>query len=125
MLVDHLGFDVGDVEMLYFSAEPANAPGVLSDGQAAPTASRFMTRFTDLIAGAAAGDVRFLYVDTHGTVRPDDDGSGEADDKDEGWTMAEDDDGIRREVVYDDWLAKAIRAVRRPIFIGAGMCPSR
>ncbi|EIW52721.1 uncharacterized protein TRAVEDRAFT_135035 [Trametes versicolor FP-101664 SS1] len=114
MLVDHLGFDADDVEMLYFSEEPAGAPGVLSDGQAAPSASRFKARFTDLIAGAAAGDVRFLYVDTHGTIRPDDDSSGEADDMDEGWTMAEDDDGIRKEVVYDDWLADTIRANLKP-----------
>ncbi|OJT09710.1 hypothetical protein TRAPUB_13815 [Trametes pubescens] len=93
---------------------PKNAPGVLSDGQAAPTTSRFKEKFTNLIAGANAGDVRFLYVDTHGTIFPDKDGSGETDSNDEGWTMARGDDGMKKEVVYDDWLVNAIRANLKP-----------
>ncbi|KAI0677669.1 hypothetical protein C8Q78DRAFT_1066139 [Trametes maxima] len=109
MLTKHLGFDTDDVEMLYFNDEPKGKPGVRSDGQAAPTVSNFKSKFTTLIAGAGGpGDVRFLYVDTHGTIRPNPDGSGEPDGIDHGWTMAEDDEGMRKEIVYDNWLALTI-----------------
>ncbi|KAI0650856.1 hypothetical protein C8Q79DRAFT_1007084 [Trametes meyenii] len=109
MLTKHLGFDTDDVEMLYFNDEPKGKPAVRSDGQAAPTASNFKAKFTRLIVGArGTGDVRFVYVDTHGTIYPNPDGSGEPDGIDEGWTMAEDDDGTRKEIVYDNWLAQAI-----------------
>ncbi|KZV89252.1 hypothetical protein EXIGLDRAFT_618459 [Exidia glandulosa HHB12029] len=109
MLTKYLGFDNADVAMLYFNSEPPNAPGVISDGQAAPTATRFKAEFTALIAGAKTGDVRFLYVDTEGTTYPDENGSGATGGNGEGWTMAEDDAGLRKEIVSVDWLAKAVK----------------
>ncbi|KAI0650849.1 hypothetical protein C8Q79DRAFT_1007079 [Trametes meyenii] len=69
----YLGFDVVDVEMLYFNEEPKGKPGVRSDGQTALSASRFKSKFTSLVAGAAEG---------HDCIN-------------EGCTMTEDDDARR------------------------------
>lgn len=109
MLTKHLGFAPGDVEMSYFDIDPESGPKQCTKGQDPPTATRFKSKFTSLLSSASAGDVRFLYVDAHGTTYPDEDGSGEPDDEDEGWILAENDDGTRKEVVNDDWVGKAIR----------------
>lgn len=79
-----------------------------------PTADNFKDRFTRLCS-ADAGDVRFVYVDVHGTTWQDEDGEGEPDKEDEGWILAEDEDGTRKEIVTDDWVADTLRTVsRRP-----------
>ena len=114
MLVKNLGFDPDDVEMLYFSAEPKDQPGVLENGREPPTASNFKAKFTNLIAGATAGAVRFVYVDTHGTIYPGGGSPTKATDIDEGWTMAQDDGGLQKEVVTAEWMAKTIREVGCP-----------
>lgn len=112
MLVKHLGFSHEDVELSYFDVDPDSGPKKCTLGQDPPTAKNFQAKFTQLCAGAVAGDVRCLYVDAHGTIHPDENGSGEQDGNDEGWTLAKNDDGTLKEVVDDDWVAKAIRAVR-------------
>jgi len=111
MLIEHLGFAPGDIEMCYFDIEPEKGPKKCTQGQLAPTATRFKSKFMDFVSSAVAGDVRFLYVDAHGTTFPDEEGSGEVDDEDEAWILAENEDGSRKELVKDDWLARIIRAV--------------
>lgn len=117
MLINHLGFADYDVELSYFDVDPDQGPKQCTKGQDPPTATNFKSKFTQLCKSAVAGDVRFLYVDAHGTTYPDPDGSGEVDDHDEGWTLAENDDGTKREVVYDDWLAEAIQKVSGAEFL--------
>ncbi|KAL7276572.1 hypothetical protein RUND412_000414 [Rhizina undulata] len=113
MLVDNLAFNDDSIEMLYYDFEPKQEEKKFKarecwKGQQAPTAQRFKQKFIDLIAGAKAGDVRFLYVDAHGSPKEDTDGSGETDGFDEGWKLAAQEDGIYAEVVYDDWISEAI-----------------
>ncbi|KAI5897133.1 uncharacterized protein SCHCODRAFT_01124701 [Schizophyllum commune H4-8] len=103
-LTTDLDFDVSDVEMLYYNSEPADGPAVVSDGQGAPTAARFKSTLATFLSGAEAGDVRFLYLDTLGAIRP----GGEAD-VESGVTLAANEEGTEKEVVYNDWLATAIR----------------
>lgn len=86
-------------------------------GQDPPTAKNFKSKVEQLCGGAVAGDVRFLYFDSHGTIYRDEDGSGEQDGNDEGWTLAGNDDGTSKKVVYDDWVAKATRALIYILFI--------
>ncbi|ROW13089.1 hypothetical protein VPNG_05919 [Cytospora leucostoma] len=109
MLVKYLGFASADVEMLYFDVDPSEGPKKCTLGQDPPTATKFKSKFGQLCRSAEPGDVRFLYVDAHGARYPDEDGSGEPDGMDEGWILAENDDGTRKEVVSDDWLGDAIR----------------
>ncbi|KAM5542483.1 hypothetical protein V8D89_003942 [Ganoderma adspersum] len=114
MLTKDLGFDAADVEMMFFDVDERGGPKSRTGSQDPPTAERFKQRFVwHLLSGARSGDVRFLYVDAHGTVWPDEE-SGEVDNVDEGWTLAKDDDGRQKEVVYDDWLSKAIRENIKP-----------
>ncbi|KAI0168952.1 hypothetical protein GGR52DRAFT_592734 [Hypoxylon sp. FL1284] len=108
MLVKHLGFSHADVELSYFDIDPDKGPKQCTLGQDPPTVANFQAKFAQLCASAVAGDVRCLYVDAHGTTYPDPD-SDEQDGNDEGWILAKDDDGTLKEVLYDDWLAKAIR----------------
>lgn len=111
MLVDHLGFAKADVELSYFDIDPDTGPKQSTLGQNPPTAANFRSKFTQLCHSAVFGDVRFLYMDAHGTTYPDDDNSGEPDGQDEGWILAENNDGTRKEVVSDDWLGGAIRTI--------------
>ncbi|KAK3291551.1 uncharacterized protein B0H64DRAFT_330401 [Chaetomium fimeti] len=108
MLVERLGFAEANVEMVYFDVDPATGPKRCTLGQDPPTATNFKSKFAQLCKDARPGDVRFLYVDAHGTTFPDEE-SGESDGMDEGWILAENEDGTRKEVVSDDWLADAIR----------------
>ncbi|RWA11845.1 hypothetical protein EKO27_g3285 [Xylaria grammica] len=109
MLVEHLGFSHADVELSYFDVDPDEGSKKCTLGQDPPTVKNFQSKFVQLCAGAVPGDVRCLYVDAHGSTYPDENGSGEQDGNDEGWTLAQNDDGTLKEVLYDDWLAKAIR----------------
>jgi hypothetical protein len=111
MLTKHLAFASSDVEMSYFDVEQAQGPSQVTQGQDPPTATRFKDKFTNLVQNASPGDVRFLYVDAHGTTYPDKDGSGDVNAHDEGWILAENDAGTQKEVIGDDWLAQAIRDV--------------
>ncbi|KAL1708000.1 hypothetical protein EV121DRAFT_288052 [Schizophyllum commune] len=107
-LTTDLGFDAGDVEMLYYNSEPANAPAVVSDGQGAPTAARFKSKLTSFLSSAEAGDVRFLYIDTLGAALPDGESTGSADEE-RGLILAENEQGTGNEIIYNDWLATTIR----------------
>ncbi|KAJ7769330.1 hypothetical protein B0H16DRAFT_1673425 [Mycena metata] len=111
MLFKHLGFASEDIELSYFDIDPEDPkePKHCTLGQDPPTAANFRSKFTQLCQSADAGDVRFLYVDAHGTTYPDEDNSGEPDGQDEGWVLAENNDGTRKEVVSDDWLGTCIR----------------
>lgn len=111
MLVQHLGFASDDVELLWFDVDPLKSPKRSTLGQYPPTVKNFKLKFTQLCQSAVSGDVRFLYVDAHGTRYLDEEHSGEIDDQDEGWILAENDDGTRKEVLSDDWLGAAIRKV--------------
>lgn len=115
MLVKHLGFSHADVDLSYFDVDPDQGPKKCTLGQDPPTVKNFQSKFTQLCAGAVAGDVRCLYVDAHGTTYPDEDGSGENDGNDEGWILAKTDNGTLKEVLSDDWLANAIKKVRLPL----------
>lgn len=115
MLVKHLGFASADVELSYFDYDPPTGPKKVTLGQDPPTATNFKAKFTQLCQSAIPGDVRFLYIDAHGTTYPDEDNSGEPDNEDEGWILAENDDGTRKEVLSDDWLGEAIRKVRAAV----------
>ncbi|XDG04439.1 hypothetical protein ABKA04_004054 [Annulohypoxylon sp. FPYF3050] len=108
MLVKHLGFSQTDVELSYFDVDPDEGPKKCTLGQDPPTAKNFRAKFEKLCSSAVAGDVRCLYVDTHGTVYPEQHRPDEPDGYDEGWTMAANDDGTMKEVIYDDWLAETI-----------------
>ncbi|GAW22637.1 hypothetical protein ANO14919_121790 [Xylariales sp. No.14919] len=109
MLVEHLGFSHADVELSYFDVDPDSGPKKCTLGQDPPTVKNFQSKFVQLCAGAVPGDVRCLYVDAHGTTYRDENGSGEQDGNDEGWILAQNDDGTLKEVLDDDWLANAIR----------------
>lgn len=111
MLVKYLGFASADVELSYFNIDPPTGPKQCTLGQDPPTVANFKLKFTQLCQSAVAGDVRFLYVDAHGTTYTDDDHSGEPDDEDEGWILAENNNGTRKDVLSDDWLGEAIRKV--------------
>lgn len=115
-LATDLGFDTGDVEMLYYNSEPANASAVVSDGQGAPTASRFKSKLTSFLSSAEAGDVRFLYLDTLGAALPDGGSTGSADEE-RGLVLAENEQGTGNEIIYNDWLATTIREVSRQPFV--------
>ncbi|KAJ7437248.1 hypothetical protein B0H11DRAFT_2163930 [Mycena galericulata] len=127
-----------NIELSYFDVDPPTGPKQCTKGQDPPTAANFKSKFTQLCRSAVAGDVRFLYVDAHGTTYPDEDGAGEPDNQDEdwilaadndsslyvdahgatdpgedgqdeGWILAANNDGTRKEVVRDDWLGTCIR----------------
>ncbi|KAL1689438.1 hypothetical protein GGG16DRAFT_126442 [Schizophyllum commune] len=121
MLVKNLGFDPDDVEMLYFSAEPKDQPGVLENGREPPTASNFKAKFTNLIAGATAGAVRFVYVDTHGTIYPGGGSPTKATDIDEGWTMAQDDGGLQKETIRENLAPGVNLTILTSACVGAAM----
>ncbi|KAF8535219.1 hypothetical protein BDD12DRAFT_912923 [Trichophaea hybrida] len=104
MLTTTLGFDSRNVVMLYYDIESEVGPRYCLHGQEAPTADRFMEKFTALIKSAKPGDVRFLYVDAYGVL----DTSREHGFK-EGWNLAERDDGQQPEVVSDGWITKTVR----------------
>ncbi|KAF8252064.1 hypothetical protein K440DRAFT_646976 [Wilcoxina mikolae CBS 423.85] len=99
-----VGNDCRNVLMLYYDIEPEGGPRYCLHGQEAPTASRFKEAFTTLIKSAKPGDVRFLYVDAYGVL----DTSGEHG-LDDGWNLAERDDGQQAEIVWDSWITKTIR----------------
>ncbi|KAI5892649.1 uncharacterized protein SCHCODRAFT_02668077 [Schizophyllum commune H4-8] len=107
-LTTDLGFDAGDVEMLYYNSEPANASAVVSDRQEAPTAARFKSKLTSFLSSAGADDVRLLYLDTRGAVNPDG-GSTNSADEETGLVLAANEQGTETEIVYSDWLATTIR----------------
>ncbi|KAJ7721596.1 hypothetical protein B0H16DRAFT_1790523 [Mycena metata] len=109
MLFKHLGFAAADIEVSYFDVDPATGPKQCTKGQDPPTATNFRAKFTTLCEDAVADDVRFLFVDAHGTTGPDDESPGEPDKMDEGWILAANDDGTLKEIVNDDWLAHCIR----------------
>ncbi|RYP59506.1 hypothetical protein DL769_008496 [Monosporascus sp. CRB-8-3] len=109
MLVKYLGFATTDIDMLYFDVDPSTGPKECTLGQDPPTATNFKSKFGQLCNSAQSGDVRFLYVDAHGTTDPDEENSGEQDGMDEGWILAKNNDGTLKEVVSDDWLGDAIR----------------
>ncbi|RMJ09398.1 hypothetical protein CDV36_010994 [Fusarium kuroshium] len=109
MLVKYLGFATADIEMQYFDVNPSTGPKECTRGQDPPTATNFKSKFGQLCNSAKPGDVRFLYVDAHGTTYPDEENSGEQDGMDEGWILAKNNDGTLKEVVSDDWLGGAIR----------------
>ncbi|KAF8186599.1 hypothetical protein K438DRAFT_1835903 [Mycena galopus ATCC 62051] len=110
MLFKHLGFASDDIELLYFDVDPPTGPKQCTKGQDPPTATNFKSKFMQLCRNAVAGDVGFLYVDAHGTTYPDANGSGEPDlNQEEGWILAANSDGTRKEVVSDDWLGTCIR----------------
>lgn len=108
MLVKHLGFASEDVELLWLDVDPAEDPKGITMGQDPPTVKNFKLKFTQLCQSAVSGDARFLYVDAHGWQGPDEGQSGEVDGQDEGWVLAENDDGSRRELLSDDWLGAAM-----------------
>ncbi|KAH6916865.1 hypothetical protein BKA70DRAFT_1485827 [Coprinopsis sp. MPI-PUGE-AT-0042] len=114
MLIKHLGFAAGDVELSYFDIDPPKGHKKCTKGQDPPTATRFKSKFTHLLSSASAGEVRFLYVDAHGTTQPDEDGVGGPDSKDEGWKLAGNDDGVKAEVVDAEWLGSTIRQNTKP-----------
>ncbi|KAF8535974.1 hypothetical protein BDD12DRAFT_891290 [Trichophaea hybrida] len=104
MLTTTLDFDSRNVLMLYYDIEPEGGSRYCLHGQEAPTASRFKEAFTTLIRSAKPGDVRFLYVDAYGVL----DTSGEHSLND-GWNLAERDDGQQTEIVSDSWMTKTSR----------------
>ncbi|KAI0073031.1 hypothetical protein K474DRAFT_1604048 [Panus rudis PR-1116 ss-1] len=123
MLTKYLGLDHSDVELSYFDIEPTNgSPCQCTKGQDPPTAANFKSKFTALLSSAVAGDVRFVYVDTHGSSYPDPDGSGEVDGNDEGWKFAGNNEGTLREVVDNDWVGTAIRDVSSNLTILTSSC---
>lgn len=117
MLIKHLGFASTDVELSYFDVDPSSGPKKCTLSQDPPTVANFERKFKELCRSATLGDIRFLYVDAHGTSYEDEDHSGEPDDKDEGWSLAGNDDGTRRAIVSDDWVAETLRAVSTIPFI--------
>jgi hypothetical protein len=106
MLVKYLGFDAADVEMCYYDSNRNER----LRGQDAPTATNFKTKFSSLLSSASARNVRFVYVDAHGTTNPGEDGAG-GEGNDGGWVLAQDDAGASKEVVSGDWLSETIRTV--------------
>ncbi|TRM69809.1 hypothetical protein BD626DRAFT_475364 [Schizophyllum amplum] len=67
-----------------------------------------------------------VYVHTRGTIYPGAPGSGKTDGGDEGWTMAENDEGTKTEVVHGDWFSGTIRENLNPgvnltVFTSGGM----
>ncbi|KAH0438171.1 hypothetical protein CcaCcLH18_03438 [Colletotrichum camelliae] len=91
MLIDHFGFEAKNIIVL-------DDTGLKSSRY--PSVANFKKEFSDLIASAVSGDIRFLFVDTHGgSFGP----SSEPDGKDEYWGLA---DGLIR----DDWVAGTIRS---------------
>ena len=111
LLTKTLGWSPNCVEMLYYNVEPKLKPAMCHDGQKAPTVSRFKEKFSDLIHDANGGNVRFLYVDAHGSPQSSSSGSGEKDKLDEGWKLAHGEDGLQSEILYDNWLADTITEV--------------
>ncbi|KAL1705500.1 hypothetical protein EV121DRAFT_279627 [Schizophyllum commune] len=104
-LTTDLDFDVSDVQMLYYNSEPATGPAVVSDGQCAPTAACFKYTLASFLSSAEAGDVRFLYLDTRGAIRPDGDADVES-----GIILAANEQGTEKEAVYNNSLASVIRS---------------
>jgi len=98
--------------MLYYDIERSEGK-YCNSGQEAPTADRFKQRFTELIQDAKPGDVRFLYVDAHGSTLPKTDQDRyEPGPDDEGWKFARTDEGVGAEIVYDNWIADTIQKVK-------------
>ncbi|KAJ3505652.1 hypothetical protein NLJ89_g7309 [Agrocybe chaxingu] len=114
LLTNTLGFDRKSITMLYYNTEPKNSDRTCTSGQKPPTATRFKEEFKNLLRNAVRGDVRFLYVDAHGSPRDAGDSSGEKDGVDEGWKLAKDDNGRQAEVVYDNWLTTVIKSMLGP-----------
>ncbi|TBU44481.1 hypothetical protein BD309DRAFT_30343 [Dichomitus squalens] len=111
MLTKHLGFATDDVELLYYDVEPSNGAKQCTKGQKAPTVGNFETSFADLVSGAEAGDVRFVYIDAHGTTYPgENDRFKPADGKDYGWVLAAAEDGVQEGLVDGDWFTSTIRS---------------
>ncbi|GAP90020.1 hypothetical protein SAMD00023353_4300540 [Rosellinia necatrix] len=108
LLVKSMGWNPAAIEMLYYNDEPPRQSATLLDNQEAPTVARFKAKFSSLISSANRGDVRFLYVDSHGVPR-DNPQSGESDKVDEGWVLAKTDDGRLKEEVWDDWISDELR----------------
>ncbi|KAL1680262.1 hypothetical protein EV122DRAFT_208258 [Schizophyllum commune] len=104
MLTTDLGFDAGDVDMVYYHHEPADSIAVIPFGQQAPTAANFKAKLTSFLSSAETGDVRFLYLDTLAETGP----AGTADEE-KGIVLAANDEGRERETVYNEWLATVIR----------------
>lgn len=106
MLIENLGFGLKDIEMSYFDVEPVQGAKSCTKGQDPPTATRFKTKFENLISDALAGAVRFVYVDAQ---RPNAALGGGG-----GWILAKTDDGTENEIVDDNWVAQTIRTVSAP-----------
>ncbi|KAL1719056.1 hypothetical protein EV715DRAFT_273063 [Schizophyllum commune] len=104
-LTTDLDFDASDVQMLYYNSEPATGPAVVSDGQCAPTAACFKYTLAAFLSSAEAGDVRFLYLDTRGAIRPDGDA-----DEESGIILAANEQGTEKETIYNNSLASTIRS---------------
>ncbi|KAF8885590.1 hypothetical protein BD779DRAFT_663359 [Infundibulicybe gibba] len=101
-LVHMLGFYETSVEMLYYNSEPQGGPRTCSSGQQAPTATRFKEKFAELLRNVQPGDVRFLYIDAHSSPRAEPG-------VDDGWELAQDENGRRDEIVYGDWITRCIK----------------
>ena len=110
MLTKYLGFEAGNVEMLYYDVDVENGAKSLIGCHPAPTAAHFREKFVELLAGAQPGDVRFLYVDAQGTQKGGDECKPD-DGKDGGWMFAEGDCGSKKELVTNGWISEAIRKV--------------
>ncbi|KAI0035572.1 hypothetical protein K488DRAFT_42986 [Vararia minispora EC-137] len=116
MLVKYLGFDIDGIEMCYYDDEPCNGLKQRRYGQDAPTVANFKSKFTGLLSSAPPGSVRFVYLDAYGTSYPDDseDSFDEKCGDVEGWVLAEDEAGMKKEVLDNVWLGKAIRESLSP-----------
>ena len=112
MLTKSLAFDADDVEMLYFDIDTRGSPKSRTGHQDPPTATHFRQKLVQFLSRARPGDVRFLYLDVHGTQRRNESQSA-ATNKHEGWTLAADDAGIKTELVSNEWVKEAIRKVCR------------
>ena len=118
MLTKHLSFASEDVELLYFDVEPTDGAKLCTKGQTPPTVSNFKSRFTDLVSGAKAGDVRFVYVDARSNMNPAEGSSFEpVNGRDRGWILAAADDGLQEGLIDGEWFTSTIRAVSPCIVI--------
>lgn len=103
MLTGHLGFAERDIQMCYFDDEADECHPVCTKGQMPPTLSQFQDLFATLLSSAAAGDVRFVYIDAHRSIPVYADG--ENDMRSFGWNLAQGGS------LTDEWIGNTIREV--------------
>ena len=102
MLTEYMGGSLSNIEFNSDSSERS-----IEDRRLSP-AALFKKKFSQLLEGMRAGDVRFLYLDGPRTMHPGMDGYfGDP------YVVISDDEG--GEIITCDWISQAIRAVSNNI----------